>query len=120
MLEILLSMWKNRQTVVWVVGVLGLAFYMQKAHHLMRENERLTTSIGAINQQVMQQQATIASLSSQKAIADEIAAKMNEGIAKSNSDARIALQRLLQKPLPKDCKGSIDYLKNEAGNVKFD
>lgn len=120
MLEILITVWKNRQTVVWVGVGIVLAFYVQKAHQLREENTRLTTSLGAIQQQVVQQQATIASLSSQKAIADEIAAKMNEGIAKSNNEARIALQKVLRASVPKDCKGSIDYLKNEAGNVKFD
>lgn len=120
MLEILSIVWKNKTTLLWIGVGMVLMFYVQKTQQLREENTHLTASLGAVHQQLTQQEAVIASLSSQKAIADEIAAKMSEGIAKNNNEARIALQKVLKASTPKDCVGSIEYLKSEAENVKFD
>jgi predicted Holliday junction resolvase-like endonuclease len=80
----------------------------------------LNQSVGEKNQQLVQYEATIASLSASKANTDKIAEEMYKRIDENAKASKTALQEVLRKAIPKDCKGSIEYLKSEAANVKFD
>lgn len=85
-----------------------------------KEIQRLNIASGEATQTIAQYKATIASLSTQKAHTDEIAKEMYQRIDENNKAARMSLQKVLKQSLPKDCKSSVEYLRNEVKDVKFD
>ena len=80
----------------------------------------LTELKGQHTQQIAHLQSVLSQYASQKEQYDLLSRAMREGIAEEQSKARIALQKVLKQSLPKDCKGSIEYLEREAVNVRFE
>ena len=98
-----------------LLAISGIKIYMDN-----KTISGLNQQLGVKNQQMIQYESTITSLASNKANTDKIAEEVRKRIDENAKASRIALQSVLKQSIPKGCKGSIEYLRSEVGNVQFD
>lgn len=114
-----LSLWVNWSLgMKEEVGKLNQVVVQQKAE-IKNVKEQARIQINGYEAVIKQQQLTFEKLQSEGQKNKQEIVKLQDTLTKKQQEYKAGITDILKRPRPQDCEQSINYLKSEAGKIKW-